>query len=269
MIQTLLWILGVYLAVCLLGYVFHRHFMYFPDPVRIAPADVGLSGVEEVEIATGDGHTLIGWYAPAMPGRPTLLYWTGNAGSVALRAPRIATFQADGYGVLMMNYRGSGGSTGRPSERDNVADGIAAYDRLAARGVESDSIVLYGESIGTGVAVQVAAQRPARAVVLEAPLTSTVDVGRSTWWFLPLRLILVDQYRTIDHIRRITVPVLIVHGENDPVVPAAHGKRIHEAANEPKKLVLFPGGGHSNLYDHGLWPVVREFIEAAPAARPS
>lgn len=261
MMNILLWLAGLYLVVCLGGVLINRHFIYAPNPVRAAPAEVGLRGVEEVELEAADRTKLVAWLMAAASGRPTLLYFTGNAGSPSSRADKIRSFQRDGYGLLLMNYRGFGGSEGRPTETHNVADGIAAYDWLRRRGYEPKDIVLYGESLGTAVAIQIAKQREAKALVLEAPFTSTVDVGRRTWWFLPLNLILTDQYRSIDHIRGVRRPVLIVHGERDTTIPVSQGRALFEAAHEPKKLVLFKEAGHSDLYDHNVWATIRAFLQ--------
>ncbi|MGI9382673.1 MAG: alpha/beta hydrolase [Methyloligellaceae bacterium] len=263
--QTALWIVGVYVFICVAGHIFHRQFMYFPDPVRLTPAESGLKGVEEVELKTPDGETLVAWYAPSQAGKPTLLYFHGNGGAASYRSDKIAAYQGDGLGAFYLNARSYGGSSGRPSERANVADGVLAYDHLVGLGLRPEDIVLYGESLGTGVAVQVALQRQVRAVVLEAPLTSTVDVGRQIYWFLPLGWILTDKYRTIEHIKSVTVPLLVLHGEKDAVIPVAHGKRIYNAANEPKSLVLLPEAGHSDHLDHNGWAPVRSFLDALPA----
>lgn len=258
--NVVLWLAGIYLAVCLLGFAFNRHFMYFPDPTRVQPALVGLEGVEEVELKTADGVTLIAWYAPAKPGRPTVLYFHGNGANAANRASKIETMRADGSGVFYLNNRGYGGSAGRPSEAANVADAVAAYGFLRKQGIEADQIVAYGESLGSGQAVKLAAQRPLKAVALEAPLASTVEIGRRTWWFLPLGLLLRDKYANVKNVRDVKAPLLILHGEQDQVIPVEHGRRIYAAAPEPKKLELFPGGHHSDLFEHGAWERVRAFL---------
>lgn len=262
--QTALWILGIYLFICLAGYALQRQFMYFPDPERTAPASIGLTDVAEVELRTPDGETLVAWYLPAKAGRPTLLYFHGNGAAAVARSERMLVYRGDGYGMFYLNARGYGGSSGRPSEKANVADGVLAYDHLIGLGLKPEDIVLYGESLGTGVATQVALQRKVKAMVLEAPLTSTVDVGRRIYWFLPLGWILTDQYRTIRHIKDVTVPVMVLHGQQDGVIPVSHGRRIYEAANEPKSLVVLPEARHSDHYDHGGWQAVRAFIEALP-----
>jgi uncharacterized protein len=254
------WIIAGYLVICAAAYFGNRMFMYFPDPARIAPAAVGLPGVEEIEFAAGDGTRLVAWYAPAEEGKPTILYFHGNAANAANRTPKIAMMLQDGFGVFYLNNRGYGGSGGSPTEADNVADAIAAYDALAARSVQTKRIVAFGESLGSGQAVRLAAERLVAAVVLEAAPTSTVDVGRSVYFWLPLSLLIADQYNVERHIGAVTVPLLILHGERDEVIPVEMGRRIHSAANDPKRIELFPNGRHNDLFDHGAWERMREFL---------
>jgi len=262
--NTLLCIIAVYVAICIAAWFGNRVFMYFPDPTRYTPAEAGLSGVEEVELASGDGETLIGWFAKANPGQPTFMYFHGNAGNAAGRAEKIETMRTGGAGVFYLNNRGYGGSTGKPTEKDNVADALTAYDYLLGSGVKPGQIVLYGESLGGGQAVRLGAAREVRAVVLESPLTSTVDVGKSTYFFLPLSYILTDTFLNEENIRAVKVPVLILHGELDAIIPVAMGKRVYEAANEPKRLELIAAGHHSDLFDHGAWERVRNFLRKQP-----
>ncbi len=262
--QTLFWIIGIYVTICVAAYFGNRWFMYFPDPTRVLPVEAGLSGVEELELKTSDGETLIVWHAKAKPGQPTILYFHGNAGNAAGRAEKIEIMRSGGAGVFYLNNRGYGGSTGKPTEQENVADAFMAYDYLRGQGVEADSIVLYGESLGSGQATQLAGQRQVRAVVLESPLTSTIDVGKRTYFFLPLGLILSDLYRNSEHVAKIKVPVLVLHGELDEVIPVAMGKSVYAAANEPKKLELFPEGHHSDLFDYGAWEKAWAFLSGLP-----
>jgi pimeloyl-ACP methyl ester carboxylesterase len=253
-------ILAVYAVICVVAYFGNRQFMYFPDPTRVAPEEVGLDGVEEVEIAAIDGTILIAWQAPAKEGKPTILYFHGNGANAADRAPRIATMHQDGFGVFYLNNRGYGGSGGRPTEEHNVADAIAAYDHLVERGVSPEQIVVYGESLGSGQAVRLAAARSVAAIVLESPLTSTVDVARATYFWLPLRILITDQYNNERNIHSVTAPVLVLHGERDGVIPVEMGQRVYRAANKPKKIELFPHGGHVDLFGHGAWEKTRTFL---------
>ncbi len=259
--DTILWLIAAYVIICIGAFFGNRLFMYFPDPARITPAEAGLVGVEEIELSSGDGETLIAWYAKAKPGQPTILYFHGNAGNAAGRAEKIEIMRTGGAGVFYLNNRGYGGSTGSPSEKNNVADALTAYEHLRAQDVPGGQIVLYGESLGTGQATQLGESREVRAVVLESPLTSTVDVGKRTYFFLPLNLLLTDQYRNARHVANIHVPVLVLHGEQDAVIPVAMGKRVFAAANEPKRLELFAQGEHSDLFDHGAWEKVMAFLK--------
>jgi hypothetical protein len=261
-LAVLPWLVAAYLAICAFAYFGNRTYMYFPDPTRIAPAEAGLDGVKEVEIVAADGTRLVTWYAPPQDGKPTLLYFHGNAANAANRAPKIAKMIESGFGVLYLNNRGYGGSGGSPTEANNVADAIAAYDYLKGLGVQADSIVAYGESLGSGQAVQLAAKRPVAGVVLEAPLTSTVDVARSVYFFLPLGLLITDQYNVARDISGVTAPILILHGVQDEVIPSEMGKRVYAAANEPKHIELLHDGHHNDLFDNGAWEKMRAFLLA-------
>lgn len=254
------WLIAAYLVICVAAYFGNRRYMYFPDPTRTTPAEAGLHGVEETELVAADGTTLVAWRAPAKDGKPTLLYFHGNAANAANRAPKIAMMLESGIGVFYLNNRGYGGSAGSPTEANNVADAVAAYDCLAGRGVPAGKIVAYGESLGSGQAVWLAAERPVGAVVLEAPLTSTVDVARSVYFWLPLSLLITDQYNVERDIRAVTAPLLILHGDQDEVIPVEMGRRVYRAANEPKRIELFPAGGHNDLFDHGAWEKMRAFL---------
>jgi fermentation-respiration switch protein FrsA (DUF1100 family) len=240
-----------YGLVVLAAFLGQRSLMYFPDRTRVAPTAAGLAGVLEVEIATPDGERLIAWHAPARAGRPTLLYFHGNGGNLDARSPRIARFMGEGWGVFMLAYRGYSGSTGSPSERANVADAGLAYDWLINAGVPARRLIVYGESLGTGVATQLAGSRSIAGLVLDAPYTSTTDVGAQAYPFLPVRLLMRDRYETVLHIKKISAPVLVLHGERDEVIPVGMGRAVHAAANAPKSITTFPRGGHNDLYING------------------
>ena len=263
--RAALWLGAVYLAFCLLAIFGHRLFMYFPDPTRVAPDAVGLVGVSEVELEAPDGTLLVAWHAPAKADKPTLLYFHGNGANAANRAPRIAMMQEDGFGVFYLNNRGYGGSGGSPTEARNVADALLAYDHVRGLGVPADKIVAFGESLGSGQAVRVAGARPVLALVLDAPLTSTIDIGRAVYFWLPLRMLVADQYDVERAVPDVTAPVLILHGDRDRVIPVSMGKRVFAAANEPKELALFPDGGHLDFFDRGGWERTREFLSGLAA----
>ena len=262
-IKLLLGLAAAYVSIALVAYFAQRKLMYFPDRQRVLPTEVGLANVEERVLKTPDGERVIAWYGRARPGQPTLLYFHGNGGSLSIRAERLRRFMNEGWGIYMMTYRGYGGSTGFPTEVNNVADARLAYGALVHDGVPPSSIILYGESLGTGVATRIAVERPVAGLILETPYTSIVDIGAKAYPFLPVRWLMLDRYETTRYIANVKVPVLILHGERDAIVPAAMGREIARLANEPKRLVLFPEGQHSSLYVDGNNAIaaVRQWIE--------
>jgi uncharacterized protein len=267
-VKLVLGLILLYAALLAGGALLQRKLMYHPDPRRVPPAAAGLKGVKEVALATPDGESLVMWYSEARPGRRTILYFHGNGAGLDARSERFQIMTGEGYGAAMLAYRGYAGSSGSPSEAANVADAKLAYDWLAAKGVGPDDIVLFGESLGSGVAVQVAAARPVAGIVLDSPYTSIADVAVLHYPFPGVHTIIRDRYDTMAIIGRVQAPLLIFHGEADPVVPFALGKRLYEAANEPKRLAAFPGEGHLVPFTRGSWSAVRDFLEQlAPARR--
>ncbi len=266
MLNLFIALLVIFALFCIVGRLIHRHFVYVPDPTRVAPTDTGLTGVDEIVFKAADGTRLIAWYRPAETGKPTLLYFTGNRGNVADRAGKIDAMGADGYGVFMLNYRRYGGSDGRPTEARITSDAVSAYDYLRGLGVAPQDIVAYGESLGTAVATRLSLQRSVEGLVLEAPFTSVVDIGLLMWPLLPLSLIMVDQYRTIDRIGEVDVPLFIVHGGRDAVIPLDHARYVFHAAKEPKTLSVILRASHNDLFEAGAWAKVREFLESLKTA---
>jgi fermentation-respiration switch protein FrsA (DUF1100 family) len=244
-------LVAAYLLLMLAGYVLQRRFIYFPNPERVRPAQAGLTDVEERMLTMPDGVRVVAWYAKAMPGKPTLLYFHGNGGSIAGRTNRIRAYTAMGWGVYMMSYRGYGGSGGAPSEMAIVADARIAYGALLMEGVTPDHLILYGESLGSGVAARLASERKAAGLVLEAPYTSIVDIARAQFPWLPAGLFLTDRYETDKVLPQVRMPLLILHGRLDGLIPIGMGERLLAIANAPKALVAFPEGRHNNLYAAG------------------
>jgi len=244
-----------------------RALMYAPDPSYAHPSATGLSGVEEVVMKTGDGERLICWWGAPDAGKPTLLYFHGNAGTLTDRAERLSAYRGRGFGIFIMSYRGYSGSSGRPSEAANVADALGAYDRVREFGVQPEDLFIYGESIGTGVAVQVAKQRPIRGLVLDAPYTSIVDVAEICYPHLPARLLMRDRYETLArHLPWVSAPLLVIHGEADAIIPVRMGRAIAEAAPAGGEIRTFPAAGHTDHYLYGSFEVVAGWIEARHAA---
>jgi uncharacterized protein len=253
---------GLLYAVAVSGmYVFQRDLQYFPTRRDPSPQAVGLTGVTPVTLATPDGETLVLWLSPASDDRPTILFLHGNAGEIADRADRFAFYQAQGYGVAFLSWRGYGGSTGTPSETGLLTDAKTAYDHLRGQGIPPSRIVLVGESLGTGPAVITAAANPVAAVLLEAPYSAAVDIARQAYPWLPVGLLMKDQYRSRDHIDRINAPLLILHGENDRVIPQGFGKRLFDAARDPKTFLSLGPVGHDALFSPATWAQEAAFID--------
>jgi fermentation-respiration switch protein FrsA (DUF1100 family) len=244
-------------------YVLQRSMMYFPDRSRTPPAAAGLSAAEEVVLETADGEKVVAWHVAPGSGKPVVLYFHGNGGALLHRSNRFRTFTADGTGLVALSYRGYGGSTGSPTEQGLLADAAAVYGFAAAR-YDAQRIVLWGESLGTGVAVALAARNPVARVVLEAPFTSAVDIGAAVYWFLPVRLLMKDQFRSDQHIAQVKVPILILHGARDRVVPIAYGERLFALANEPKRMVRYANGDHSDLDSFGAQAAIKTFLAESP-----
>lgn len=261
MAKLLVYVAIAYVVIVAVAYFVQRKFTYFPNTTRLAPAATGLEGFSEVELPTPDGERLIAWYAPAPPGRPTLLYFHGNGGGLLNRAMRFQRYRNAGFGIFVMSYRGYSGSTGNPSEAHNIADARLVYDHLIKQGLKPSEIFLYGESLGTGVAVQLAASVPVAGVILDAPYTSIVEVGAKSYPILPLRWIMVDRYESDKYVANIKAPLLILHGARDPIIPPEMGRRMHDLAREPKRIVVFPEGHHVDLDNHGAVDIVKAWIE--------
>ena len=255
-----------YLAVLGTLYVRQRELVFPRDPAKADIAAAGLAAAEEVSVATADGERLVAWVVPPRAGKPVLLYFHGNAGNLG-RAGRIERFRGlteDGTGLVAVSYRGYGGSTGMPSEEGLLQDARAAYGAAAAR-CGSGKLIGYGESLGTGVMLKLAAEVPFQAIVLEAPYRSTLSVAQGLYPYLPLSLVMKDQFRSDEIIDRVRAPLLFLHGERDQVIPFAQGLQLYDLASAPKRFLRFPAGRHSDLPRYGSIGEIRRFLADAVA----
>ena len=243
-------------------YVGQRRMMYHPDQDLPPPMVVGLAEMAEVRLATADGLDLVAWYRPAQAdGRATIVYYHGNAGNIAYRGDKVRPFLDAGYGVLLVSWRGFGGNPGSPTEQGLYEDGRAALAFLADEGVPAGRMVLYGESLGTGIAVQMASEQSVGAVILEAPYTSLADVAQHHYWYVPARYLVLDRFDSLAKVDGVTAPLLVLHGEHDDVVPTKFGRALYEAANDPKEIRLFPDGNHNDMTLHGAADAALDFLE--------
>lgn len=257
--SILLLVAAGYVGLVVLMYVAQRSLMYFPERARTLPAAAGLPEAQEVVLDTSDGERVIVWHVKPRAGRPLILYFHGNGGSLRLREPRFRLLIEDGTGLLALSYRGYGGSSGSPSEEGFMRDAAALYAYARAQHPQAH-LVFWGESLGTGVAVALAAGNRADALVLEAPFTATVDIAAAIYPFVPVRLLMKDQFRSYTRIGMVKAPILVLHGALDRIVPIGYGERLFALAPEPKSFVRFPLGGHENLNAHGAVEAAKAFL---------
>ncbi len=250
-----------YLGLVLALYTFQRKLQYHPFKEQVAPSFYGLAEVEQVSFDTEDGESIQAWYGPSRGGRPTFLYFHGNAEAIQHRWERVKLFMENGYGVLMVSWRGYAGSTGTPTEKGLKLDAAAALSFLEVKGIEPDNLIYFGESLGSGVAVPLAVEKPPAAVVLDSPFTSAADVGQNTYWFVPTALLMKDKFDSMAHADRISSPVFIFHGDADIVVPQKFGRRLFDAIKAPKEFLSLPGLGHVEPLTPESWQRMSAFLE--------
>ncbi len=256
-----------YLSFVAVYYVEQRNYLYYTSQTQTSPRALDLQDVVEMELTTPDGERLIAWYAPPARGEPTVFYLHGNAGALVHRANRVRLYRGQGYGVFMLAYRGFSGSTGKPTETNIVADALMAYDTLAGFVPQDSKTIVYGESLGTGVAVQVAAKRRPDGVVLESPFSSAVDVGAYLYPYLPVHWLLKDRFESISYIKDVKAPLLVLHGERDRIVPPRLGQKLFAAAPGPKVAYFIEEATHYTLYEHGAFEKVKTFLDSFAISR--
>lgn len=250
----------VYVGIAAGLFLLQRRILYRPGLDRPDPVRAGVPGVAPLTIATADGLDLLAWFLPPPGAGFVVLYFHGNAGTLGNRACRFDGFAAVGWGVLMLEYRGYGGNPGTPSEEGFAADARSGLAALMSMGFPSHRILVWGESLGTGVAVRLASEHSVAAVLLESPYTSITDIARTRYWFVPVRHLLRDHFDSLAAIGRVQAPVLIMHGARDTIVPVAMGRAIHAAAADPKGLWIDPEAGHVDLVEAGAIEAARSFV---------
>lgn len=254
----------IYVMFVLFIYLNQGGMLYSPDTSRPDVARSGIPEMSNVTVQPADmKEGISGWYrAPADPSKFVVLYFHGNAGNIGNRVPKIVKLVTNGYGILLGEYRGFGGNPGELSEDGFYADADAYYDWLVKEeGIPENRIILYGESLGTGVATYLATKHlNVGGVILESPFTSMRDLYQRRLFMVPMRLLLRDNYDSIDRIGDINAPLLIIHGVNDMIVPVNQAQRLFASANQPKTLKLIPDAGHNDLYDHNAANIILEFL---------
>jgi fermentation-respiration switch protein FrsA (DUF1100 family) len=241
-------LLITYLALAAVLYVMQPKFLYYPvREVSGTPAELGLD-FEDVVFKSADGLDLSGWYIPAKSSKLTLLFCHGNGGNIGHRLDSIDIFHNLGLNCFIFDYRGYGDSRGKPSEEGTYLDAMAAYKWLTEeRKTPAEDIVVFGRSLGGSIAAQLASKVEASALVVESAFTSYVDIGKEYYPYMPVRWFARFGYRTIDYIRDVRCPVMLIYSSSDEIVPFKFGLQLYEAANEPKEFIeIF--GGHNDCF---------------------
>ncbi len=243
MLTTLLLVLGGgYAAVVGLAYAFQDRLLYFPARELVVTPDRHGLPYETVHVDTQDGERLHGWWVPADDARGTLLFFHGNAGNISGRIESIRQFRRLGLNVLIVDYRGYGESTGSPSEEGLYRDAEAAWWYLTkTRAIDPRRIVVFGRSLGAGPATWLAARHPPGALIVESPFTSVPDIAAHHYPWLPARLLATTRFDNLARIGQVDAPLLVIHSPGDEVIPFEHGRRLFEAAEEPKQFLEIEG----------------------------
>lgn len=253
---------ALYLSVLAYLALNQRQIVFRPDrgpPVLMDhPEELGLT---EASVQTKDGLTLTGWFAPPKAGQPTIAYFHGNAGHFGNRVSRIAPYVQKGYGALLVGYRGYGGNPGAATEQGLYADARAYLDWLAGRGISGQQLVLFGESLGSAVALQMALERPALCLILEAPFASIYESAKSRYPWFAFDWILKDKFDNVGKIPGLKVPLMVAHGLLDRTTPVVFGRRVFAAAPEPKIGFWPEAANHNDLMEHGLPEQVLKFLD--------
>jgi fermentation-respiration switch protein FrsA (DUF1100 family) len=261
-------LLVFYLAFLVTIYFMQDRMLYYPDrEVLQTPEDMGLE-YEEVSLKTKDNVTISGWYIPAKHEKGVLLFCHGNAGNISHRLESINIFHNVGLSVLIFDYRGYGKSEGKPSEKGTYRDAEAAWNYLVEeKGKTPDRIILFGRSLGAAIAADIALKKIPAGLILESCFMSVPEMGKKHYPWIPVRLLSKYDYATIDKIRSITCPKLIIHSPDDEIVPFEHGKSLFEEAVQPKDFLRIKGGHNEgflmsgDLYLEGLKNFVQKCLK--------
>lgn len=264
--RLLVIVLATYAGVCVLINLLQAKLIYYPSKGYDAvPTDIGLA-FEDLTLRTADGVNIAAWYIPATDAPGTVIFFHGNAGNMTHRLQSIKVLHRMGLSVLIIDYRGYGRSEGKPSEIGTYEDAEAAWRYLTeTRGESPERIALFGRSLGGAIAIELATRHSPAAVATESTFTNLIDIGKIHYRFLPVRLILSYHYDSLSKVSQITCPKLFFHGLEDTLIPLANGRRLFEAAADPKEFIETPGGHNEAgfTYTQEFSERLRDFLLSA------
>jgi fermentation-respiration switch protein FrsA (DUF1100 family) len=268
--KVLVHLLVIYCVVCALMWMFQRSLIYRSFRNVRTPQEFGLTDVSVKRLKAHDGVEFEAWARPAADGRPTVVVFHGNAGSLEQRVPLLRGLAERGFGYVAIDYRGFGNSAGSPSELGFYADGRAtmryALDEMK---VPVTSLVIMGESIGTGVAVQMASEYDVAGLFLQSPYTSLPDVASGSFFWLPVHRLMTDRFDNLLKVPNLHMPIFVLHGEKDSTIPVSHGRKILAAAKEPKESAFLTNVGHNDFSVLDVLVFMDGFFSKFAPARPS
>ena len=261
-LKWLIIIFGIYFVILTTLYFFQRNLLYNPLDNNYSGDDL-IVKVNKITIKTSDGIELLGWFHKKdLKKFKTIIFFHGNAGSIENRIHKINHFKDMGVNFLIIAWRGFSGNHGNPTEKGLYEDGKSAIKWLNQKGVKNKDIILYGESLGTGVAVHLSQNDNFAGVILESPFTSMVDAAKNAYPYFPISILLKDRYENDKKIKNIKSPILIMHGEKDKIVPFWMGKKLYKLANEPKYSYFSTNDNHMMNYDENLLKRLNEYFES-------
>ncbi len=250
----------VYFLVIISIYIFQRNLLYHPSENNYFGDKITVS-IEKIKIKTKDNIELLSWYhSKKISDYKTILFLHGNAGSLENRIHKINHFKDMNINFLLMSWRGFNGNKGKPTEQGLYEDARSALGWLASKGVKENNIIIYGESLGTGVAIEIAQNKNFAGIILESPFTSMIAVGKNIYPYLPVKYLLKDKYESDKKIKNINCPILIMHGKIDNIVPFHMGRKMYELANEPKYFYFSEYDDHMMDYNKNLLNRLKQFI---------
>ena len=251
-----------YFLILFSTYIFQRNLLYHPTENNYSGDQISVD-VEKIKIRTQDNIELVSWYHKKnLNNYKTILFLHGNAGSLENRIHKINHFKDMNVNFLIIAWRGFSGNEGKPTEKGLYEDARSAVRWLKSNGVKENNIIIYGESLGTGVATEIAQNKNFAGVILESPFTSMIDAGKDKYPYLPVRLLLKDKYESDKKIKNVKSPVLIMHGKVDNIVPFHMGKKMYELANEPKYYYFSEYDDHMMEYNEKLLKALKNFFNS-------
>ena len=262
MFTTATIIILCYILIVIFVFFYQRNLLYHPSENNYTSEKINFS-YEEVFIPTSDGKKLKAWFHKKnLKQKKTLLFFHGNAGNLNNRIYKLNMIKNFDINFLIVAYRGFSGNEGSPTEEGLYQDARSAVDWLNKQNINDKQIIIYGESLGTGVSAEIAQNKNFAGIILESPFTSMVDAGKHYYFYLPVSFLLKDRYETIKKLKNIKIPILVMHGQDDKIVPFSMGKKVFLEANDPKHSYFPKDDDHMMEYNENLLGALNKFLQS-------